>query len=262
MQEGIFNTTQLRILAALALLMVMIALASYARLNFERVHYVNPIPATITVSGEGEVFAIPDIGKFSFSVMAEAETAGEAQELSGVKINDILAYLAEQGIEEKDIKTENYNLYPRWRYEERVCPVGSYCPPGERVQDGFTVSQTVSVKVRDTKEAGSIIAGVGERGAADISGLNFTVDDSEALRVEARAKAIEDAKEKAVTLAGQLGVRLVRITSYNEGGDYYQPYARLEAFSDADSVKGFGGPDLPMGEESTIVRVSVNYEIR
>jgi len=264
MNEGIFNTTQMRILVAIVLLMVLIALASYARLNFAKIEYVNPIPATITVSGEGEVLAVPDIGRFSFSVMAEADTATEAQEMSGTKVNDILAYLKEQGIEDKDIKTEYYNLYPRWRYEERFCPAGSYCPPGQQIQDGFTVTQTITVKVRDTDSAGRLVTGVGERGATDISGLEFTIDDLEELRAEARAVAITDAKEKAGTLASQLGVRLVRITWFDEGAGYDQYYRAVPMMTKEDSAmtSEFGGPEFPMGEESTKVRVNITYEVR
>lgn len=243
--------------------MLILALGSYAKLNFEKIEYLSPMPATITVTGEGELFAVPDIGQFSFSVMAESEDVTAAQELSGTKVNSILEYLREQGIEDKDIKTLNYNLYPRYRYEERICPLGSYCPPGERVQDGFEVNQTVQVKVRETDKAPSVIAGVGERGATNISGLEFTIDDVEVLRKEAREKAIVDAQEKAAVLANQLGVKIVRLTSYNEQGGGYEPYYKAAAMAmDMEEAAGFGGAELPMGEEGTKVEVSVTYEVR
>lgn len=246
------------------MLMVLIALGSYASLNFAKIKHVDPMPATISVAGEGEVLAVTDIGQFSFSVTAEGEDAPSAQEASGEKINAILTYLKEQGIEDKDIKTQNYNMYPKYRYEERICPAGSYCPPGERVPDGFEVTQSIIVKVRKTNQAPSIIAGVGERGATNISGLSFTIDDEEVLRDEARVKAIADAKEKAAALAEQLGVRLVRLASYYEESGYYEPYAvRTMAFDMAEEAAvGFGGAELPMGEESTIVRVNVTFEVR
>ena len=260
--EGFFNTAGNRLLSSLVLLMAIIALGSYAMLNFGQLDHLDPIPATISVAGEGEVLAVPDIGQFSFSVMAEADTAAEAQELSGTKINDILAYLREQGVAETDIKTESYNLFPRYRWEERVCPAGSFCPPGERVADGFEVSQTIAVKVRETDAAAGIIAGVGERGATNISGLNFTVDDTDALRADARAEAIADAETKAKVLADQLGVRLMKVVSfYEEDGKSYEPYMRMASL-DADESAGFGGADLPVGEESTTVRVTVTYEIK
>lgn len=262
MESRFFNTAQMRLLGSLVLFMFMIALASYATLNFERVRFANPTPATISVSGEGEVLAVPDIGQFSFSVTAEGEDASVAQEASGTKINAILAYLTENGIEDKDVKVLNYNLNPKWRYEERVCLLGSYCPPGKQIQDGFETTQTVSVKVRDTKEAGVIIAGVGERGATDISNLNFTIDDTDALRDEARAKAIVDANKKATTLAKQLNVRVVRLVSYYENGETLEPYmdTRMQAYDKEESA--FVGAELPVGEQSTTVQVNVTYEVR
>lgn len=263
MQNGLFHTGPMRVLVALTLLMVIIALGSYATLNFTQVDFLNPSPAVISVSGEGEVTAVPDIGQFSFSVNAEGEDVVLVQEESGAKINAILAYLAEQGIEDKDVKTQNYNLYPRWRYEERLCEGFGYCPPGKQVQDGFEVNQTVSVKVRDTQTAGTIIAGVGERGATNISGLNFTIDDPEALQAEARALAIADAQEQAVLLAKQLNVRVVRIVNFSEDGrGYYpQPFETKAMAFDMAEESASVTPDLPVGEQTTRAQVSITYQV-
>lgn len=256
-----FSETYAKLLVSLTLVAAIVALVSYAVVNFER-SATSDYEATISVTGEGEVLAIPDVGQFSFSVAAEADTAAAAQEASGTAINEILAYLREQGIEDKDIKTENYNLYPRYRFEERICPMGSYCPPGERVQDGFEVSQTIMVKVRETDRAGEIIAGVGERGATNISRLNFIIDDIESLQVEAREQAIEDAQEKAERLAKQLGVKLTRIVSFYEDSGY-QPYFNERVMMAADSAEaGFGGAEMPRGEESTKISVNITYEIK
>lgn len=262
MDTGYFNSKLSRLLGSLTLAMVVVTLMSYTILNLRQAENVSEMLATISVDGTGEVLMVPDVGEFSFSVQAEGETASVAQDLSATKINDIIAYLKDQGIEEKDIKTANYNLYPKYRYEERVCAFNSYCPPGERIEDGFEVNQTVTVKVRKTDTAGDIIAGVGEKGATNISNLNFTIDDMDALRAEAREKAIADAKEKAKVLAKQLDVRIVRLVSYYENqGNYPQPYAKAMGGAYAeDSV--MTAPELPVGEEGTTVMVNVTYEIR
>lgn len=263
--QSLFNTTPMRILASLTFFMVFLALASYASLNFEKMKHVDTTEATISVSGEGEVFAVPNVGQFTFSVQAKADTAEEAQEQSGTAINDIIAFLEGSGIEERDIKTTGYNLYPQYRYEERICVSGTYCGPGERVADGFEVSQSVQVKVRDTDTASAIITGVGERGATNISGLNFVIDETAELESEARAAAIADAKAKAKVLAEQLGVRLVRVAGYYEDGVYYsEPAAysmRNMAFDEAEDG-GFGGAALPAGEEKTVANVTIVYEVR
>ncbi|MCA9366366.1 SIMPL domain-containing protein, partial [Candidatus Kaiserbacteria bacterium] len=164
--KPLFSTWYIRLLIALVLFGACLALMAYTNLATKQAKYDMTGPTTIMVEGQGEVMAKPDIGQFSFSVMAEGADAVTAQDKSAESINAIVAYLSDNGVEEKDIKTQNYYLNPKYRYEERVCPaINSYCPPGDRVLDGYEVSQTIVVKVRDLDKAGGLISGVGERGA-------------------------------------------------------------------------------------------------
>jgi hypothetical protein len=260
MEHHFFHSTFNRALGSLALVVVVIALLSYAYLTLEQAKHADMMPATISVAGKGEVLAVPDLGQFSFTVQAEGVTAEEAQSLSATKTNAILAYLKEQGIEDKDIKTEGYNLSPRFRFDEQPCPINTFCPPGEQIADGFEVFQTVMVKVRQTDKAGAIIAGVGEREATNISGLTFTIDDTDALKAQAQAAAIVDARAKAAVLADQLGVELVRIVSYYEDMGSYPMYESAMAM---DMKLGDAmSPELPMGEDATRVTVNVTYEVK
>lgn len=253
------------ILKSLVFVMVIIALGAYSNLTYKKASESMYGPAMITVAGTGEVMAVPDIGNFTFAVRAEGEDAVSAQDKSAESMNSILGYLKEQGVADEDIKTTDYNLSPNYRYEERVCMANSYCPPGERVIDGYQVSQSVSVKVRETDRAGEFIGGVGERGATNISSLFFTTDDDEALKAEARKLAIEDAKAKAEKLAEDLGVKIIRISNFSEGGDYYYPMM-YEAKEMSMDESGFGGamniPSTPMGENSTTVNVNLTFEIK
>ena len=263
--QSLFSNTPMRLLGGLIVFMVFLALASYASLNFEKMKHLDNAPATISVTGEGEVLAVPDIGQFTFSVQAKADSAEVAQEESVTKIKDIIAFLRESGVEEKDIKTTNYNLYPQYRWEEKICVSGSYCGSGERIADGFEVSQSVQVKIRDTDTASAIITGVGEQGATNISGLDFVIDDTDALVAEARTAAIADAKEQARILADELGVRIVKLSGfYEENGGYYEgpQYEARSMMMDGDDSAGFGGAALPVGEEKTTSRVTITYEIQ
>lgn len=260
--DSFFNTKGNRVMGTLVLLMIIIALGAYAKFTFKQANYINSGPATISVSGEGEVLAVPDIGQFSFSVNAEGESASTAQEESSEKINSILSYLEEQGVEEKDIKTENYNMHPKYRYEQEPCLVGSYCPPGEQIQDGFEVSQTVRVRVRELDEAGTLLAGVGDLGATNISNLQFTIDESDDLKDQARAMAISEARAKAEILADELGVKIVRMIGYyeNEGRpEPYYGYGGEEAMDRA--LSSFAAPQIPVGENSTKSQVSITYQV-
>lgn len=221
---------------------------------------------TITVSGEGEVFAVPDIATFSITIQEEAKDVATAQDAATKNTNDVVAYLTGADIEEKDIKTTGYNVYPKYEWQQVQC-VRYPCPEGEQTLVGYTVSQTIDVKVRDTDKAGEILSGVGSRGVDNVSGLSFLIDDPDELQSDAREKAIEDAEAKAKELAKQLGVDLVRIVGFTESGNGYYPpvaYMKRETMAVAmDSAMGGAvAPELPVGENKVQSNVTITYEIR
>lgn len=218
---------------------------------------------TITVSGEGEVFAVPDTATFSVTIQEEAKEVKDAQDVATKKSNDIFAYLKSEGVEEKDIKTADYSVYPQYDYLQAETCRDGYCPPGRQQLRGYQVSMTLTVKVRDTEKAGELLSGVGSLGASSVSGLSFTIDDQDALDAEARGKAIEDARTKAAELAKQLNVSLVRVVGFSENG-YYPPtpYAFGRGGDMAVMESKAVAPEIPVGENKIVSNVSVTYEIR
>jgi hypothetical protein len=220
---------------------------------------------TISVSGKGEIFAVPTIAEFSLTVTKEAKDVKTAQKDMTDKMNDIIAYVRSEGVAEKDIKTTNYSVSPQYDWVQKPCPQPQYgCPGGEQKLRGFQVTQTVSVKVRDnTDKAGDILAAAGSKGATDIGALNFINDEEDKLKDEARAKAIADAKSKADELAKQLGVTIVRVVNFSEDGGYMpQPmFQRMEKAVMMDASAG-SAPELPVGENKIQSNVTVVFEIR
>lgn len=263
MNRGMFTEKYIKFLTGLVLVFVVIALGAYAKLTFIESTNISGEQATISVSGDGEVFAKPDIAIFSFSVRAEGVDAGSAQEKSAKSINKILNYLEDENISEKDIKTQYYNLNPQYEYVNSVCTREGFCPPGKRVLSGYVVNQTIQIKVRDIDTAGSLISGVGSYGATDVSGLQFTIDDEDIFTEEARAQAIDEAKQKAKQLAKDLGVSLVRIIGFNEnGGNYNQKVYRTESLSFDTAADGGFAPNIPTGENVFNSSVTITYEVK
>jgi hypothetical protein len=256
----------MRKIVALIGAMAVIALIAYTYSTVKQARYLYQGPTTISVVGEGEVFAKPDVAAFSFSVESKEADATSAQDKAAETMDEILAYLKDEGVEEKDIKTEYYNFSPRYEYPD-VCTAWN-CPPrnDEPKLIGYQVTQSVSVKVRDMEQAGKLVAGVGDKGAMNVSGVSFTIDDEESLKAEAREKAIADAKEKAEVLAANLGTRIVRMTGFSEeGGGYPMPYGYGGADmmkAEMDAVESSRPAALPAGENTVTSRVNISYEIR
>lgn len=213
---------------------------------------------TIVVNGKGELYTKPDLATVTFSITEENLDVSKASDAVNTKMADIIKNLKADGIDEKDIKTTDYNIYPRYDYlQAQIYPY-----TGKQTLAAYVVSQTVEVKIRDISKAGEILSGVGEFGVTDVSGLTFTVDNEELVKDQARDLAITDAKAQAKTLAKSLGVRLVKITNYSENGNYPVYYEMNKSMA-----LGMGGsdaavPQVPMGENKITSNVSITYEIK
>jgi hypothetical protein len=219
---------------------------------------------TFSVSGEGKVTAVPDIAQFSFSVITEGGTnIASLQSANNEKTNTAIAFLKEQGIDSQDIKTRNYNLSPR--YQTYDCSDGTYygsasvCPPSEIV--GYTITQTISVKIRDFTKIGDILTGVITAGANSVSQLSFTIDDQTALENEARAEAIANAKVQAEEMAIAAGFKIGKLVSINEGYSYNTTFASYDESSAVKQASG-GGATIEAGSQEITANITIIYEIK
>lgn len=244
---------------------VFVAVKALAELRSYQ--YIGRTPGAVnvvTVSGTGEATARPDIAEISFAVTAEGSKVTDVQKNATDVEKKVLAFLKEKGIADKDVKTSNYNLSPRYEYRQPLC-TATYCPPsGTRTLTGYEVREDIQVKVRAIDTAGAIVGGLGTLGVTDLSGINLTVDDLEAVKRQARADAIKNAQEKAETLADDLGVSLNRIVSFaedNGGTPYPLTMSKMGLGMGGDAVAVAPAPTLPVGENTYRSTVTITYEI-
>ena len=119
----------------------------------------------------------------------------------------------------------------------------------------------MDVKIRDLEKVGTIIEKAGSLGANQVGGLNFTIDEPEELRQQARIKALENAKTKAESLAQVAGVNVGRLVSFSENsyipGPIYLDYAKSEAMG----LGGGGAPAVEPGSQDIVINVTVTYEV-
>lgn len=223
----------------------------------------------ITVAGKGEVEAVPDIAQFSFGASADGKTPSQAQSAVTAVMNPIIAKLKSSGIDEKDIQTTDYQIYPKYTYETQPCPmaIGNgmpvYCPPnGRQTLVGYTETHMITVKVRDVGKAGDVVVAATALGATNVSGISFIVDKQDEKLQEARRLAIADARAKADVLAHDLGVHIVSIVSFSdEGQNFPVMYGGMGAAKAADIAPAAPRPDIPQGQNKITSTVSIVYAI-
>ena len=223
---------------------------------------------SVTVSGHGEVSAVPDLANVSFTIRKEAKTVKEAQDAVATVEKASLDFLKESMVEDKDIKTINASFNPKYEYvySKALMPCNEYgCPPrnGNNVIVGYEAYENISVKVRNTDEVGKIMQGLGGLGVSDLSGPNFTIDDEDALKAEAKKIAIDDAKAKAKALAKNLGVRLGDVMTFSDGTEYPQPmYYDKGMMMYEDAMNSPAPATLPKGENTIYSDVSITFQIK
>ena len=228
--------------------------------------YVNTYGASIqpasfrsfAATGEGKVVAVPDVAEFNFGVITEGATKiADLQANNTKKMNSAIDFLKKNGVEAKDIKTEQYSLQPRTEYSG--CQNG-ICPPSKIV--GYTISQVVDVKIRDFNKIGGVMSGIATQGVNTVSDLRFTIDDPKKIQNEARAEAIEDAKIKAKSIAEAGGFKLGRLLSIDEGLQQSPiPYLSYGMERDAKTATMAPAPTIEPGSQDVVVNVTLRYEI-
>jgi len=250
---GTFGRKIIWTLFGILLAYVIILVGTMIRNNMQKYFYIGQadrMEKTITVQGTGKVTAKPDIAVTTMGVISNASTVAEAQQKNTDIMNKLIEKVKVLGIDAKDIQTTNYNIYPQY----------DYLQDKGQVLRGYEVNQSVTVKIRDLTKANQVLALAGEVGANNVSGLQFTIDDDEVYKAEARKLALEKIAEKAKILTEMLGVKVVAISSYNEyeggaGGVYSVKYAE-------GMGGGMGAPTVESGSTDVVINASVTLEIR
>jgi len=242
------------------------AFAIYYLVSAQEMKGSHVSPQQIAVSGEGKVAAKPDIATVSASVVTQAPKVGDAQAQNSARSNKVMDFLKSNGVAEKDIKTVGYAITPQYEYGS-PCPIVlgapyARCPSGTPRIASYEVRHTIEVKIRDLAKADVVLEGVVSAGANEVSGLQFGIDDSAAVKAAARKQAIDDAEKKAEVLAQDLGIRLKRIVSFSdsgEGGPIY-PYALKADMGGMTSAPS--APQVAPGEQEVRSNVTITYEFR
>ncbi len=205
---------------------------------------------SISVTGTGQVRAEPDIATVNTGVEVRAETVAAARAGAAEASNAIIAALRAHGVDERDVRTVDFYVYPEYDYRDETPRV-----------TGYVFSNTVQVTVRDVERIGELIDAIAVAGgdAVRFGGISFAHADPGALSGEARELAIADARGRAEQLAELTGVTLGSIVSVVETS-WAAPYAGFSPraeFAAADSL----GPSIQPGTSAVTVTVQAVWEI-
>lgn len=206
---------------------------------------------TVRVTGTGTVAGDSDVVVLSIGVSVERDSVKQARTDAAEAMAGVIESLKGNGLLDEDIQTQHFSIQQRFDYTK-----------GRREFRGYSVTNTVSAKIRDLDAVGNIIDDAAEAGGdlVRINSIQFTIDDSTKLKMQARVEAMQDAQTKAQTLATEGGVTLGKPISISESGDFYPPQPLYRDFAFAEDAAAVDTP-IQSGQLRISVTVNVIYEI-
>ncbi|MCT4661657.1 MAG: SIMPL domain-containing protein [Tissierellales bacterium] len=202
----------------------------------------------IAVSGQGSVWAEPDQASIEIGVKTENKDTKIAQEENAKKMASVMKSIKANGLEDKDIQTIEYSIYPLTKYNEKTRESELYA---------YRVVNRVKVDVDDIDKVGKIIDDATKAGSNQIGQVNFTTSKSEELYLQALAKAISSAKMKASAMSKAAGVVITTPSSIVESASYVAPYRGYEnmMLKSADAAS----TSISQGQIEIRANVSMNF---
>ncbi|NPV55484.1 MAG: SIMPL domain-containing protein [Anaerolineae bacterium] len=204
---------------------------------------------TMNANGTGVVYLTPDLAYITVGVRSEEANVANALNSNTAQSQRIRDALTQLGVEDKDIQTSAFNVYPNTPYS----------PEGQPLDTTYVVENTVYVTVRDLQSLGQLLDEVVKAGANTIYGISFDVQDKSTAITEARQQAIQNARKNAEEVASAAGVELgdlININVYSSG--YASPMEGKVYGSGGD----FTNVPVASGQMTITVTADLVYEIK
>ncbi len=202
---------------------------------------------SITVAAAGSVTADPDRAVVRVAARATADSASVARERVAENVSALRAALADAGVPDDRVTTENYNI--RQTRQSR-----------ESARTEYRATHTLAVEVANVSRVGEVIRTAVESGASEVQYVEYTLSEEkrDELRDRALTRAMSNARDDADVLASNANLSLVGVDSVSTGGADVRPYRAELTAAAADG--GSGATSIDSGPVTVSANVEVTYE--
>jgi uncharacterized protein YggE len=207
-----------------------------------------PPQRTITVTGTGLVTLTPDIAYINIGVHSQDASASVATAVNNTKSLAVIDVIKAAGVEEKDIQTTNFSIYPQQQYDSNGNMTGII----------YVVENTVYVTVRDLSKLGGLLDASVQAGANTINSISFDVADKSAALSQARLAAVQEARKQADELTAAAGVSLGDVQTIS----YYDSTAPVSIQYSRADISSAGSVPVQAGSTQISTTVTIVYEVK
>lgn len=207
---------------------------------------------SFSVSGHGEITATPDIALVNAGLETTNQDIAVGQKENTTKMNGFLDAVRKLGIAEKDRKTTNYSISPKYEYLR----------DGTSHLIGYTISNSVQLKVRDLSKISEVLGTLGQFGLNQVGSFSFDIDNQTDLKSQALDAALVNARTKAERVAQSGNIHLGRLISFSENGSgpTPMPYA-MDSMAGGGRFEAAKAPTVEHGSQNVLVDINATYEI-
>lgn len=187
----------------------------------------------IVVVGHGKAQGQPDVARINVGIEVRSGTADQAVQDLNARMAALITSVKQAGVSDRDVRTSNFSISfeqvpepppqplpatpaPRGPGGKALPDAPATEPPVKLPAGYYRASNTVEITMRDLKRASDVLTAATRAGANQIFGIQFELENPNALQAEANAKAVTDARARATKLAQQAGVSLGRVLSISE----------------------------------------------
>lgn len=210
--------------------------------------------ALISVSGTGTVTAVPDQATVTVGVTSQERDAASAVAANNLAMASLNDTLDDFDIAERDRRSRGFNVQPRYDHRRNTSGIPEII--------GYTVSNQVTIRVRDLDTLGVLLGAVVDSGGNAINSLQFGNSKLDQLLDEARELAVRNARHKAELYAEAAGGSVGPVVSISEAGSSLpRPQVRGEVAYMSMASESSPVP-ISAGENEFKAVVNVVFEFR
>ena len=164
-------------------------------------------PRIISVTGTAEIKVAPDEVVLTLGVDSHEKDLAVAKADNDKPVKKLMTLAHAAGVDPKNIQTSALTMGPEYS-DEKIPKLL-----------GYLVSQTVTVTLTDLSKYEDLMTRSLKAGVNRVDGIDFHVAHPDKYKEEARLKAVQAARDKAVAMAAQLGQKVGKPWEVTEGAD-------------------------------------------
>lgn len=210
-------------------------------------------PTGLSLSGTATVRVKPTLVSLQLGASFRSARPTAAKARTEEAIVKVVQAVRKAGAAGTDIQTTNFSL---GRYTER-----------DGITVGWVCSSDLEIRVKNVESAGQVLEAALDAGANQVRGVEYTVEELQKVRAQARDEAMQVVKAKADQYARGFGVKVGKprhITENAPGGWFYGRNTLTQSMTQNYEGGGAPGPAdqiLSSGSVAVTLTVNVIYDL-